>query len=207
MDLDINLSTHTIPGVAEAETDALYEAEAAYNDVVTANRAYLADDWQDQAHAREVALTAAEIADKGKRDAKRMPELHTASIRRAEVLAELGTLKAEVNRLDVIARDAIAAQVAEHVAPTAQAAYEALAAYATAIAALEDTAREAKHAIAHAINVRHRANGGSPWQDPGSSAGDHAFSGRETRAVYEAREALTQAQSVARRHLGGTDNG
>lgn len=207
MDLDINLRTHPIPGIAEAATDAAFDAESAYAAEVAKHHDLLADDWQDRAHAREAALTAAEVDTNGKRDAKRPPEIHSASIRRAEVLAHLAAKRREVERLDTAARDAIAAELPAAMPAAKARAYATLAAFKDAIAALERTAEEFKSEVNRAATIQHRAAGGSAWNAPDKFGGpDAALSalGHDVN-VYELREQATRATRYLRDKFGGED--
>jgi hypothetical protein len=201
MDLDIYPTSPYIPGIAEAETEALSDAVERYEDVLEEYRDVLADDWQDRAIARESALTAQEIKANGKRDGKRQPELTTASVQRAEALAKLDVLRAEVHRLDSAAKDAIRAQAPTEVGPATEQVREHLAAYAAAIEALDTAKREGARALMRAVTLRHIADGGSVHLDPGANAGDHAF-GSADYVVAQAREQLERAQAYAARTLG-----
>jgi hypothetical protein len=201
MNLDISPTAPYIPGIAEAESDALSAAVERFEDVLEENRDVLADDWQDRAIARESALTAAEIEQHGKRDSKRAPELTTASVQRAEALAKLNVLRAEVQRLDSAAKDAIREQAPAEVGPATEQVREHLAAYAAAIEALDTAKREGSRALMRAVTLRHIADGGSIHADPGVDAGDHAF-GSADYVVHQAREQLERAQAYAARTLG-----
>ncbi|GLY81575.1 hypothetical protein [Actinoallomurus iriomotensis] len=201
MNLDINPTAPYIPGIAEAEAEALADAVERYEDALEEYRDVIADDWQDRAIARETALTAREVAENGKRDDKRPPELTTASVKRAEALARLGVIRAEVSRCDTAAKDAIREQVPADVAPSAERVRDALAAYEAAIEALVKAEREAREALSRAVAIRHIADGGSLHQDPGVFAGDHAF-GSASTAVAQAREVLIRAQNYATRKVG-----
>ncbi|MEW2359215.1 hypothetical protein [Spirillospora sp. NPDC029432] len=193
--------TRAIPGVADAETDALFAALDDYRDFVNEHGDILSDAWQARALAMEQEKCAAELRENGAVDDKRPTVLDDWTRERPRILARLDVMRDGIRRLDNAARKAIREQVPAEVGPATLRANEAVAAYEAAIAALARAASDAKAALKHAHTVQTLvATGHFPRN---GNVAYLAFGGGDDIAVSHARDALMSVRQSAARILHG----